>query len=102
AGTDRPRVVDQGSGTGLSTRWCAAWAASVVGVEPSGDMRVQAEREPLAGVTYVGGWSDATGLPEGSADLVLAVQSLHWMDPSPTFVEVARLLRPGGAFAALD
>ena len=33
---------------------------------------------------------------------MLAVQALHWMDPDPTFAEVARLLRPGGVFAALD
>jgi SAM-dependent methyltransferase len=34
--------------------------------------------------------------------VVLAVQALHWMEPVSTFVEVARLLRPGGVFAALD
>ncbi len=33
---------------------------------------------------------------------MLAVQALHWMEPESTFVEVARLLRPGGVFAALD
>ena len=32
----------------------------------------------------------------------MAVQALHWMEPAPTFGEVARLLRPGGVFAALD
>ena len=101
-GRDRPDVVDLGSGTGLSTRWCADWAAHVVGVEPSDDMRAQAEQEARANVEYVRGWSDDSGLPDGSADVVLAVQALHWMDPAPTFGEVARVLRPGGAFVALD
>ena len=32
----------------------------------------------------------------------MVVQALHWMEPAPTFGEVARLLRPGGVFAALD
>ena len=44
-----PVVVDLGSGTGLSSRWAATWAASVVGVEPSDDMRTVAESRPTAG-----------------------------------------------------
>jgi hypothetical protein len=34
--------------------------------------------------------------------VVLAVQALHWMEPTATFAEVARILRPGGVFAAID
>jgi SAM-dependent methyltransferase len=97
-----PAVVDIGSGTGLSSRWAATWAGSVVGVEPSDDMRTMAESRPTKGVTYRKGLSDSTGLPEGSADVVLAVQAMHWMEPGPTLVEVARVLRPGGVFAVLD
>jgi SAM-dependent methyltransferase len=95
-------VVDLGSGTGLSTRWCAPWADRVVGVEPSDDMRRAAQEQPLANVEYVAGFSHATGLPDRGADVVVAVQALHWMEPDPTFVEVARILRRGGVFAALD
>jgi SAM-dependent methyltransferase len=108
AAVDRPAlVVDLGSGTGLSSRWCASWAAQVVGVEPSEDMRTRAERATISAaagrrVRYVSGWSHATGLPPGRADVVVAVQALHWMDPRPTFAEVARLLRAGGVFAAMD
>jgi SAM-dependent methyltransferase len=100
---DRPGcLVDLGSGTGLSTRWASSWATRVVGVEPSDDMRAAAERRPLTNVSYAPGWSHATGLPTGVADIVLAVQALHWMEPEPTFREVARLLRSGGVFAAVD
>jgi SAM-dependent methyltransferase len=102
AGVARPDVVDLGSGTGLSTRWAAAWAASVVGVEPNPDMRAQADARPTAGVRYVEGISNATGLADASADVVLAVQAMHWMEPESTLAEVARLLRPGGVFAAVD
>jgi SAM-dependent methyltransferase len=104
AGGDRPAVaVDLGCGTGLSTRWAAGWSSEVIGVEPSDDMRVRAEAATsLPNVRYVAGWSNASNLADGCADVVLAVQALHWMEPSSTFTEVARILRPGGVFAALD
>ena len=103
AGGHRPAVVDLGCGTGLSTRWAAGWSSEVIGVEPSDDMRVRAATvTDLPNVRYVAGWSNATDLADGSTDVVLAVQALHWMEPSSTFTEVARILRPGGVFAALD
>ena len=103
AGGKADVVVDLGSGTGLSTRWAASWAGEAIGVEPSADMRARAAAfAGPAHVQYVPGWSNATELPDGCADVVLAVQALHWMDPVSTFTEVARLLRPGGVFAALD
>ena len=37
----------------------------------------------------------ATGLDEGSADIVTCSQSLQWMAPEPTLAEIARILRPG-------
>ena len=95
-------VVDLGSGTGLSTRWAGEWADHVIGVEPSEDMLATARRHAGGRVAFRRGWSHDTGLPDGCADVVMAVQALHWMEPAPTFGEVARLLRPGGVFAALD
>jgi len=101
-GKETPDVIDIGSGTGLSTRWAAKWAGSVTGVDPSPDMRRIAESRPLANVRYVEAYAHETGLAPASADVVVAVQALHWMEPAATFVEVRRLLRPGGVFAAVD
>jgi SAM-dependent methyltransferase len=95
-------VVDLGSGTGLSTAIWASRAAEVVGVEPSGDMRRQAEARSLANVRYLAGYANATGMPDGCADIVTCAQSLHWMEPVSTFAEIARILRNGGVFAAYD
>lgn len=103
---DRPAVVDLGSGTGISSLLWARRARTVIGVEPNPDMRAQARlrasAEGAASVSFVEGLSIATGLPDACADIVTCSQSLHWMEPEPTFAEVARILRPGGVFAAYD
>jgi SAM-dependent methyltransferase len=55
-----------------------------------------------AHIAYHDGLSTATGLPDGCADIVTCSQALHWMEPEGTFAEVARILRSGGIFAAID
>jgi SAM-dependent methyltransferase len=104
AQTQRPSlVIDLGSGTGLSTRFWADRADSVVGVEVNPEMRAYAETVTSeANVRYVAGPSHATGLPNACADIVTSAQSLQWMEPTRTFDEVGRVLRPGGVFAAYN
>lgn len=96
-------VVDLGSGTGLSTRYWAHQAARVIGIEPTPDMRAIAVAHTAdANVTYLDTLSHMTGIDGHSVDVVTCGQSLHWMLPQPTFAEAARILRPGGVFAAYD
>ena len=102
AGVERPVVVDLGSGTGLSSRWAAGWADQVIGIEPNDDMRAVAVAQRHARREYRAGVSHATGLADDSADVVVAVQAMHWMEPTSTHAEVARILRPGGVFAIVD
>jgi SAM-dependent methyltransferase len=104
AQVERPHfVVDLGSGTGLSTRVWAARADEVVGVEASPEMRSEAEEATsAANVRFAQAYAQETGLPAGAADIVTCSQSFHWMEPVATLAEAARLLRPGGVFAAYD
>jgi SAM-dependent methyltransferase len=101
ARVNRPAlVVDLGCGTGLSTRAWSGVAEHVVGIEPNPAMLEAAE--VASGVEYREAFAYDTGLAGGVADIVTCSQSLHWMEPEPTFAEVARILRPGGVFAAYD
>jgi SAM-dependent methyltransferase len=104
AATERPKaVIDLGSGTGLSTRPWAGIADEVIGVEPNGAMRKYADQVSVeTNVRYIGGSSYATGVADGSADIVTAAQSIQWMRPKELFAEVGRILRPGGVFCAYD
>jgi len=90
-----PDVVDLGAGTGLAT---ALWPTAI-GVEPDPGMRAIAAGR---GLRVVDGTAEATTLPDNCADVVTASQALHWFDPARAFPEVARILRPGGVFAAFD
>ena len=101
ARTDRPQlVVDLGCGTGLSTRAWSGTAERAIGIEPNPAML--AATEPAQGVEYREAFAAETDLDDGCADIVTCSQSLHWMEPEPTFAEAARILRPGGVFAAYD
>jgi SAM-dependent methyltransferase len=98
-GADR-LLVDVGCGTGIASRLFAARGWRVVGVEPNADMRTEAEATPApAGAPppeYRAGRAEATGLPAGCADVVLAAQAFHWFAPEAALAEFHRLLRPGG------
>ena len=56
-------------------------------------------RRGWPGVRFIEGWGHDAGLDDGSADVVLAVQSMHWMDPEATHAEV---VETGRAWSGRD
>jgi SAM-dependent methyltransferase len=96
----RSQLVDIGCGTGISSCIFSERGIAVIGVDPNDEMRRQAERTAasLGGPTpaYRKGSAEETGLPDASADVVLAAQAFHWFAPEPTLREFCRILRPGG------
>jgi SAM-dependent methyltransferase len=97
AGMEGPRVVDVAAGTGIWTAQLAARGLAVIAIEPNAEMRAAAP--VLAGVTWLGGTAEATGLPDRSADLVTVAQAFHWFRAAEAIREFARILEPGGRLA---
>jgi SAM-dependent methyltransferase len=52
--------------------------------------------------SVVAGSAEETGLADSCADIVTASQAMHWFDAARALPEIARILRPGGVFAAYD
>src|SRR6185437_13432983 len=112
SGTVAPDVVDVGAGTGLSAAIWAGRARRVTAVEPGAGMRTVAlarlglTQDPAdAGAQDeqpAGPQVPAAGLPDDCADIVTASQAMHWFDAARALPEIARILRPGGVFAAYD
>ncbi len=96
-------IADVGSGTGLLSRLFLGNGNRVYGVEPNRQMRIAAEAALGSSGLFVSvdGRAEATGLPDGSVDLVTAGQAFHWFDVEPTKLEFRRVLKPGGRVALI-
>jgi SAM-dependent methyltransferase len=99
-GTGRQRIADIGAGTGLLTRVLVALGHDTVAVEPDDLMRSQLTIATPEASTRPGSAEDLP-LSTGELDGAVAGQAYHWFDPGPTHAELARVIRPGGVFAAI-
>lgn len=92
------RVLDVGAGTGIATRALLAREASVIAVDPGGEVlrRAIAHTPGLPAVV-----ADGVALPvrTGSIDLACFAQAWHWLSPSTRVAEIHRVLRQGGRWA---
>ena len=82
------------------TRQLAALGHEVVAVEPDEQMRARlCQTTPAA--TVLPGRAEAIPLPDASVDGAVAAQAYHWFDRDRAHQELARVIRPGGVFAAV-
>lgn len=92
-------VADIGAGTGISSRLIAERGPLVVAVEPSAAMRGKAD--PHDRVDWQEGTAEATGLRDGTLNLIVCAQSFHWFDRARALAEFRRVLRPTGRVALM-
>jgi ubiquinone/menaquinone biosynthesis C-methylase UbiE len=98
-------VVDVGCGPGTAVRLAASKGATAVGVDPATVMLDVARWTTWrrSGITWQVGSAEALPLPDASADVVWALSTVHhWPDVRAGVAEVARVLRAGGRFVAIE
>ncbi len=97
-------VLEIGPGTGKATRQLLAeGVASVLAIEPNprlaGYLRTHLGNGSQRAEVRVRGFEEAR-LPSAHFDLVAAATSFHWLDERRALRKVARVLKPGGWWAA--
>lgn len=115
AGPHVTRIVDVACGSGQLTLALAAAApasAAVVGLDAAPEQLAFARAADAGGrVEWRAADATATGEHDGSVDLLTVAQALHWFvapaaapppPPRPFYAEVARVVRQGGTFAAVN
>jgi SAM-dependent methyltransferase len=94
-GTDL--ALDCGCGTGQLSVLLAERFGRVIATDASAKQIESAERHPR--VEYRVAPAEASGLPDGSADLVVAAQAAHWFDLPAFYAEARRAARERGIVA---
>jgi ubiquinone/menaquinone biosynthesis C-methylase UbiE len=101
------RLVDIGTGTGRMIELFGPRADSTIGIDRSSEMlrlaRVKLEAKGVRGVSLRQGDMYALPLADGSADVVILHQVLHYAQaPAHAVAEAARLLSPDGRLLIVD
>jgi 2-polyprenyl-6-hydroxyphenyl methylase/3-demethylubiquinone-9 3-methyltransferase len=95
-------VLDVGCGGGLLAEEFAALGCRVTGVDPSSESLAVARAHAAQGglaIEYIEGTGEALPFEDASFDVVYCCDVLeHVNDVGKTIVEIARVLKPGGAF----
>lgn len=91
------RVLDVGCGTGIASRLFAVRGCNVIGLEPDERMAAFARSK---GTTVEVATFETWQAPPEPFDLIISAQAWHWVDPAIGPQKAARVLVPGGRFAA--
>jgi SAM-dependent methyltransferase len=97
-------VADIGAGTGMLAEVFLEGGNRVLAIEPNEDMRAACERlrARWPRLEVIDATAEATGLPDGSIDMVAAGRAFHWFDRQRAPVEFRRILKPGGWVALVS
>jgi SAM-dependent methyltransferase len=90
---------DCATGNGQAAEGLALHFREVVATDASA-AQIEAAAGP-SNVRFAVAPAEASGLVDGSLDLLLVAQAVHWFDLPAFYAEAARVLRPGGVLALL-
>lgn len=96
----REVVLDIGAGTGHLTTYLLDLAGLVVALDLDARMLAALGRR-LPGAERVVARGEVLPLRDGAVGGVTISSAWHWLDPAAAWPELARVIRPGGAFAVL-
>jgi ubiquinone/menaquinone biosynthesis C-methylase UbiE len=88
---------DCATGNGQAAVALAAYFDRVIATDASAEQLAHAHANPR--IEYRVAAAEASGLPDGSIDLVTVAQALHWLDLDRFYGEVKRVLVRGGLLA---
>jgi SAM-dependent methyltransferase len=91
-------VLDCGTGSGQAAIGLTDYFDRVIATDPSEEQIRHGARHPQ--IEFRVARAEASGLRNGSVNLVTAAQALHWFDPDAFFAEAKRVLAEDGAIAA--
>ena len=91
-----------GAGTGQASLQFASDASQLVCIEPGSNLadKLRSNLSSFDTVTVQNVTFEEAKVEASSFDLVYAAQSFHWVDPEVGYMKVAKILKPGGWFAA--
>jgi ubiquinone/menaquinone biosynthesis C-methylase UbiE len=92
---ERRRAWDCGTGNGQAALGLAPHFSQVIATDASETQLSHATSHP--NVEYRIATAEASGLADGSVDLVAVAAALHWFDLEGFYREARRVLAPGGA-----
>lgn len=94
---ERDTAWDCATGSGQAAGGLAAHFRRVLATDASAEQIRHAAPHPQ--VAYRVAPAEASGLADGSVDLVSVAQAAHWFDLPRFYAEVVRVLKPGGVLA---
>lgn len=93
----RALALDVATGNGQAAVGLSPHFERVIAVDPSEAQLGNATRG--ANIDYRCAPAEATGLGDGTVDLLAVAQAFHWFKPEAFFHEARRVIRPGGVLA---